>query len=112
MSVAWVTSPRSIALGGGQQRKEKTLDSSRELEAFLVSVEKSAFHIARLATRDSDEALDIVQEGHDQAGTKLCVATRSRMETVVLSDFEQPRNGLASAPGSAQQGDGVVARGP
>ena len=28
----------------------------------MASVEKSAFHIARLATRDGDEALDIVQE--------------------------------------------------
>ena len=62
MSVACATSPRALAVGSTQQRKEKTLDSSRELEAFLVSVEKSAFHIARLATRDGDEALDIVQE--------------------------------------------------
>jgi RNA polymerase sigma-70 factor (ECF subfamily) len=44
------------------KRKETTLESSRELDAFLASVEKSAFHIARLATRDGDEALDIVQE--------------------------------------------------
>jgi len=47
---------------GCLKSKETTLDSSRELDAFLASVEKSAFHIARLATRDGDEALDIVQE--------------------------------------------------
>jgi RNA polymerase sigma-70 factor (ECF subfamily) len=62
VSAACVTSLRSVAGDPGQQPKEKTLDLSGELEAFLVSVEKSAFHIARLATRDGDEALDIVQE--------------------------------------------------
>ena len=54
--------PRSAAVRSCPKREERTLDSSRELEAFLASVEKSAFHIARLATRDGDEALDIVQE--------------------------------------------------
>ena len=62
MSATYAFAPRSSALLSGPQREEKTLDSSRELEAFLASVEKSAFHIARLATRDADEALDIVQE--------------------------------------------------
>ena len=62
MSAACAYGPRSSALLSGPKREEKTLDSSRELEAFLASVEKSAFHIARLATRDADEALDIVQE--------------------------------------------------
>lgn len=62
MSAAGVTSPRPLAVDRGQRPKENTLDPSRELEAFLASVEKSAFHIARLATRDGDEALDIVQE--------------------------------------------------
>jgi RNA polymerase sigma-70 factor (ECF subfamily) len=53
---------RPIAGRVGLGQEESTLDSSRELDAFLASVEKSAFHIARLATRDGDEALDIVQE--------------------------------------------------
>lgn len=32
------------------------------LEQFLAGVEKQAFHMARYSTRDSDEALDIVQD--------------------------------------------------
>ena len=38
------------------------VSSGGALDRFLADVEKRAFHIARYATRDSDEALDIVQD--------------------------------------------------
>jgi len=43
-------------------RREATLDTRQELDRFLAGVERRAFVTARLATRDADEALDIVQE--------------------------------------------------
>ncbi len=36
--------------------------SARELDGFLASVERRALRIAQIATRDRDEALDIVQD--------------------------------------------------
>jgi RNA polymerase sigma-70 factor (ECF subfamily) len=42
--------------------QEITLDRTRALEQFLASVEKRAFQIARIAVRDADDALDIVQD--------------------------------------------------
>lgn len=42
--------------------KEAVLDRSRELERFLASVERRAFKIAQIAIRDTDDALDIVQD--------------------------------------------------
>jgi RNA polymerase sigma-70 factor, ECF subfamily len=38
------------------------LDQARALDRFLVSVEKRAFRIARIAVRHDDDALDIVQD--------------------------------------------------
>ncbi len=43
-------------------REEMALSTARELDRFLESVERSAFRIARYAVRDTDEALDIVQD--------------------------------------------------
>ena len=49
-------------------REESTLeearpvDQSRALDRFLAGVERRAFRIARMAVRDDDDALDIVQE--------------------------------------------------
>ena len=37
-------------------------DTQRQLDRFLAAVEHRAFHIARIAVRSDDEALDIVQE--------------------------------------------------
>jgi RNA polymerase sigma-70 factor (ECF subfamily) len=38
------------------------LDAARELERFLASIERRAFKIAQIAVRDSEDALDIVQD--------------------------------------------------
>jgi RNA polymerase sigma-70 factor (ECF subfamily) len=42
--------------------REPSLDQVRALDRFLVSVEKRAFRIARIAVRHDDDALDIVQD--------------------------------------------------
>ena len=39
-----------------------SLDRTRELDRFLLDVEKRAFRIARIAVRHDDDALDIVQD--------------------------------------------------
>ncbi len=42
--------------------RNATLDSTRELERFLASVERRAFVTARIATGNAEDALDIVQD--------------------------------------------------
>jgi RNA polymerase sigma-70 factor, ECF subfamily len=42
--------------------KEQSLEQSRELERFLVDVERRAYRIARIAIRNDADALDIVQD--------------------------------------------------
>lgn len=42
--------------------EDRHLDRVRTLDRFLVSVEKRAFRIARIAVRHDDDALDIVQD--------------------------------------------------
>lgn len=42
--------------------REAGLDSTRELERFLATVERRAFRIAQIALRDADDALDAVQD--------------------------------------------------
>src|SRR6185436_13788218 len=42
--------------------KEPPLDSTRDLDRFLASVERRAFVTARIATRNPEDALDIVQD--------------------------------------------------
>jgi RNA polymerase sigma-70 factor (ECF subfamily) len=42
--------------------KEHSLEQSRELARFLVDVERRAYRIARIAVRNDDDALDIVQD--------------------------------------------------
>jgi RNA polymerase sigma-70 factor, ECF subfamily len=51
----------------GQERRrpligETTLESKQALDRFLAGVERRAFFTARAATRNSEEALDIVQD--------------------------------------------------
>jgi RNA polymerase sigma-70 factor (ECF subfamily) len=63
---ASVTLPAALLMLRAEQPatrpKEAVLDRSRELERFLASVEKRAFKIAQIAIRDTDDALDIVQD--------------------------------------------------
>jgi len=57
--------PALLNLGPGDPSaavEEQTLDQVRTLDRFLVSVEKRAFRIARIAVRHDDDALDIVQD--------------------------------------------------
>ena len=42
--------------------KEERLDSTKMLNLFLAGIERRAFRMARLATSDDDEALDLVQD--------------------------------------------------
>lgn len=42
--------------------EQQTADQARSLDSFLAGVEKRAFRIARIAVRDDDDALDIVQD--------------------------------------------------
>lgn len=42
--------------------KEQSVEQSRELDRFLVGVERRAYRIARIAVRHDEDALDIVQE--------------------------------------------------
>jgi len=42
--------------------REDGLDKARELERFLKEVERRAFRIAEIALRNTDDALDVVQE--------------------------------------------------
>ena len=54
-----------LNLGQGEPQaavEEQALDQVRTLDRFLVSVEKRAFRIARIAVRHDDDALDIVQD--------------------------------------------------
>ena len=53
---------RCGALDRQRAPRESALDTSRELERFLASVEKRAFRIAQIAIRDVEDALDIVQD--------------------------------------------------
>lgn len=56
---------RSLGYDGQAEKGEigsRLLDKQQALESFLAGVEKRAFRIAELATNDSDDALDIVQE--------------------------------------------------
>ena len=52
----------SPVASGSQQDEEIALDRSRELDTFLAGVERRAFRIAQFGVRDTEEALDIVQE--------------------------------------------------
>ena len=53
---------RAIGYRSGAVMEEFTLDHLHSLDKFLASVEKRAFQIARMALRDEDEALDMVQD--------------------------------------------------
>jgi len=53
----------SLGAAGCEAAKESSrLEQARALERFLEGVERRAFRIARMAVRDDDDALDVVQE--------------------------------------------------
>ena len=52
----------SALFDGGAPTEARILDHARTLDRFLASVEKRAFQIARMAVRDAEDALDIVQD--------------------------------------------------
>jgi len=67
MTVLTGQSDTYIALGYDNHREQsqtgrQALDRNHALERFLSSVEKRAFRIAQIATSNSDEAFDIVQD--------------------------------------------------
>ncbi len=47
---------------GGSPSGSKALEQQRILDRFLAGVEKRAYRMARIATSNSDDALDIVQD--------------------------------------------------
>lgn len=49
-------------MGRVTRMREQSVDQAQALERFLTGVERRAFRIARMAVRDDDDALDIVQE--------------------------------------------------
>ena len=57
LSPQWTGWERSTALG-----KESTLQQTRELEQFLAQIERRAFRMAQVALRNTDDALDVVQD--------------------------------------------------
>ncbi len=52
----------SLAAFRAAAAREGSLDATRELEQFLKDVERRAFRIAEIALRNTDDALDVVQE--------------------------------------------------
>lgn len=46
----------------GAQREERYLEQRAAMERFLAGVERRAFRMARLAVRNDDDALDILQD--------------------------------------------------
>jgi RNA polymerase sigma-70 factor (ECF subfamily) len=51
-----------LPVNGEWQREDIVLVETRDLERFLASVEQRAFRIARIALRNDDDALDVVQD--------------------------------------------------
>lgn len=46
----------------GKLQRGRTLESRRELDVFLASIEKRAYRMAEIATGNKDDALDILQD--------------------------------------------------
>ncbi len=123
MSAICAVSSRPVAARGCPEREERTLDSSRELDTFLASVERSAFHIARLATRDGDEALDIVQEAMIKLVKKYASRPAAEWKPLFyrilnngVTDWHRRRavrtRFMAFLPGGREDGFDVIAEAP
>lgn len=54
--------PATGAVGREAERETRGVDQSQALERFLAGIERRAYRIARMAVRNDDDALDIVQE--------------------------------------------------
>lgn len=54
--------PTGCAGTATRRGEEGALDVRQELDRFLAGVERRAFHIARLALADAEDAMDVVQE--------------------------------------------------
>jgi RNA polymerase sigma-70 factor (ECF subfamily) len=52
------------------REREIDLDSTRELDRFLASVERRAFRLAEIALRDTEDALDVVQDAMMQLASR------------------------------------------
>ena len=48
--------------------RRAVLENREQLNQFLASIERKAFRMAQIATGNTDDALEIVQEAHDEIG--------------------------------------------